>query len=75
MNLYLISQTANQDYDTYDSAVVATTTEDKARHIVPGGGNFGESYNCWCNSPNEVSIKLIGQASPDVVEGVVCSSF
>jgi hypothetical protein len=35
MNLYLISQNANDDYDTYDSAVVAAKSESDARTINP----------------------------------------
>ena len=35
MKLYKISQTINDDYDTYDSAVVCAKDEDEARHIHP----------------------------------------
>jgi len=35
MNLYLISQTINNGYDTYDSAVVCAESEDEARKIHP----------------------------------------
>jgi hypothetical protein len=35
MNLYLISQDADDNYDTYDSAVVAAKSEDDARTINP----------------------------------------
>lgn len=35
MNLYLISQDVNNDYDTYDSAVVAASNEEDARNIHP----------------------------------------
>lgn len=34
MNLYLISQDVNNDYDTYDSAVVAAESEEEARGIT-----------------------------------------
>jgi len=37
MNLYLISQDLNNNYDTYDSAVVAAKSEDDARKIHPTG--------------------------------------
>lgn len=33
--LYLISQSVNEGYDTYDSAVVCAATEDDAKHIHP----------------------------------------
>jgi len=35
MNLYLITQDENTDYDTFDSAVVAASCEDDARLIHP----------------------------------------
>lgn len=39
MNLYLISQSANLGYDTYDCAVVAAETEDIARSIHPASAD------------------------------------
>lgn len=35
LNLYLISQTVNDDYDTFDSAVVAARDEEDAKSIHP----------------------------------------
>jgi hypothetical protein len=40
MNLYLISQDVNEDYDTYDSAVVVAESEDAAQHIHPQSSNI-----------------------------------
>ena len=37
MNLYLISQDSNRDYDTYDSAVVAAVNEKDASVMHPYG--------------------------------------
>jgi len=37
MKLWLISQDVNNDYDTYDCAVVAAVDEDAARHTHPRG--------------------------------------
>jgi inorganic pyrophosphatase/exopolyphosphatase len=37
MNIYLISQTENEDYDTYNSAVVYAPDEDTARNLHPSG--------------------------------------
>ena len=36
MKLWLISQSENNGYDTYDSAVVAAETEEEARVMYPG---------------------------------------
>lgn len=40
MKLYLISQNVNNNYDTYDSAVVAANSEDEARAMYPGGDEY-----------------------------------
>jgi hypothetical protein len=37
MNLYLVSQTINNDYDTYDSMIVAAEDEHQARRTCPSG--------------------------------------
>lgn len=83
MNLYLLSQDKNNDYDTYDSAVVAAESEDDARKIHPseyrqdwdGSENYGGyPVNDWTASAN-VAVKLIGVAAEGIERGVVCSSF
>lgn len=40
MNLYLLSQTVNNDYDTFDSCVVCADNEDDARMINPNSKHF-----------------------------------
>ena len=80
MKLYLISQDENHDYDTHDSAVVCAPDEDTARHMDPGGQNgaqaeFDDEWSSWCSSADKVTVKLIGDAAPDLPIGVVCSSF
>ena len=49
LNLYLISQTINNDYDTYDSAVVAAASEEEARIIYPStwGNDIRWSGSKW----------------------------
>ncbi len=42
MKLWLISQDVNNNWDTYDSAVVAAETEEEARNIYPDN---------WDNNP------------------------
>lgn len=80
MKLWLISQTARSDYDTYDSAVVAAETEDEARQINPDGewpkeGEFRWEWGSWCRTPAEVTVKHIGDAAEGVERGVVLASF
>jgi hypothetical protein len=87
MNLWLISQTVNDGYDTYDSAVVCAGSVDDAQLIHPNGserwvekkgwvhakGHNGSGYG-W-TTPENVKVVHIGSADCDVPEGVVCSSF
>jgi hypothetical protein len=79
VNLYLISQSENSDYDTYDSAVVAAETEELARNTRPNGEinrpseNWPTDYS-W-TSPENVRVELIGKAKEGTEVGVICFSF
>jgi hypothetical protein len=84
MKLFLISQSENNDYDTYDSAVVAAPDEDTARKMHPYRGTepplkweklLGE-YSDWA-APENVSVKCIGETRDDADERprVICASF
>jgi hypothetical protein len=88
MNLYLISQTENNGYDTYDSAVVCAETEEEARNIDPASdfrSRFLNDLNItmkwvkddwsWASSPDKVDVKYLGVADPSIPKGVVCASF
>lgn len=68
MNLYLLSQDVNNDYDTYDSAVVCAKSEKDARLIEVG------SLATWC-APEHVVVRYLGAAADDVEEGLVLGSF
>ena len=72
-NLYLISQDENNDYDTWDAAVVVADSEAEAKLMHPSGDKVYRPLETWC-SPEKVTVKLIGAAADDVV-GVVCASF
>ena len=84
LNLYLLTQDVNSDYDTYDSAVVAAKTEEEARMIHPAEfenpdrGNWlgieEENWSSWCDAEN-VTVLLIGTADKSIKKGVVISSF
>jgi hypothetical protein len=76
--LWHISQTENNNYDTYDSAVVIAPDEDAARLIHPGGTDlkdWGYKYGTWCSSPDKVSVRRIGTAEDGAAGDVVCASF
>lgn len=78
MNLYLISQKNNNDYDTFDSAVVCANSEYEASRIHPSYLKKdwnGEATDDWCFW-QDVSVEKIGVAGEDIVnKGVVLSSF
>jgi hypothetical protein len=79
MRLWLIEQSANDDWDTYDSAIVAAETEEAARQTHPsnGPGWTGEQdeFPTWAYSPSQVRVKQIGIGLPGTKAGVICASF
>lgn len=80
MNLYRISQTQNEGYDTYDQAVVAAETEEDAKNIIPSIDGWSPGWSRawdygWCTGPEHVTVQLIGVATDSVEAGVVVASF
>ena len=73
MKLYLISQNENDDYDTYDSAVVVAYNVADARRIHPSGEENRTSED-WTSFEN-VHVEYLGEAVPELERGVVCASF
>lgn len=81
MNLYLIYQSVNNDWDTYDSAVVLAETEEEARMThpqYPDGDGTGRSTDSWCAAA-DVQVTLLGLADDALVDTaksrVICASF
>lgn len=76
LNLYLLKQTENDEYDTYDSAVVVAETEDEARLIHPNPSRRRTSFGSktWVD-PEKVEVILLGEAIGSLKRGVVCSSY
>lgn len=78
LNLYFISQSERDDYDTYDSAIVAAKTPQEAKLIRPDHyqwDNIETKYPSWATDPKNVKVKLIGIATPKTKKGVVLASF
>lgn len=79
MNLYLISQTIQKGWDTYDSAVVAAPDEETARRIHPSGEKMlptePSQYGSWAHDPADVQAVLLGESKPAIEQGVVLASF
>jgi len=80
MNLYLLSQNENNNYDTFDSCVVCAENEYEARNIMPdfeSGKPFepSNSFGTWAFSIEGVEVELIGIAADTVNKGIVIASF
>lgn len=68
MNLYKISQDVNDDWDTFDSAVVVAESAEEAKKIIPahhGGYRENPDYEIsiydWAK-PEDVKVEFIGLA-------------
>lgn len=87
MNIYLISQDQNTDYDTYNNAVVVANNEDEAQHFnidaceIITDDEWKKDYSnkpwmSWCSSPEHVFVEYIGEYIGEETEPyIVCSSF
>lgn len=90
MKLWKIHQSENNDYDTYDSAVVVAETEDDAKLIHPSehlSWNFenmrwqysndqSEGYHGVWTTPDKIRVDYIGEASDELKAGeVIVASF
>ena len=79
MKLYLISQSENTGYDTYDSAIVAALNETTAKGIHPSGEQSywddNHGWAGWASRPEMVQAKYIGEAAPWIKQGVVLASY
>lgn len=77
MFLWHLSQSENDTYDTFDSAVVAAETEEEARLINPDcrRADWRKPAVKWCSSPDNVTVNLIGTAVEGTEEGIIIASF
>lgn len=81
MKLWLISQTENTGYDTYDAAIVAAETADDARKIHPLRPTAADAWtsrfmtDVWASSPDLVTAECIGEARTDMPAGLILASF
>ena len=83
MNIYLLRQDINRDWETYDSAIVSAENEDEARNIHPQLIVDKFTKDVWENSEyygwvrrdqiHLIKVKLIGKSF--VEKGLVLASF
>jgi hypothetical protein len=80
MKLWKISQTTNDDFETYDEAIVAAETEEDARRMHPGRGLYWsereqiEGRSDWV-PVKDVKVEYIGEAKPETIRQVIVASF
>lgn len=83
MKLYRISQSENNDYDTYDSAVVAAESAEDAIRIHPSSyekERWWEDeerlrWNGWAPRLVDVVAEYVGEAKEGMARGVIVASF
>lgn len=78
MKLFRIYQSRDGVPDTYDSAIVAAEDADAARRIHPDGRVWDENgwdYYSWVESPENVSVEMIGEARAYQEQGVILASL
>lgn len=76
MKLYHVCQNKNLDYDSYSDFVVCAESEEEARHTHPSWRKDAwASSNTWCESPDQVNVKYLGEACPSLKKGIICASF
>lgn len=90
MKLYKISQEVNNNFDTYDSAIVCAENEEEAKKICPdkfyklegdewvfrrGDGSIVDK-RCytWCDI-KYVTVEYIGEAKKELKKGIILASF
>lgn len=69
--LYLLTQTVNQNYDTYDSMVIAAKDEKQAIKISLKTGDTGE-YGTWAEA-KDITVECIGETNKKA--GLILASF
>ncbi len=74
LKLFLISQEENNEYDTYDSAIVVAESEEEAKTIHPSGYGGEDS---WTSNLDKIKVIELGYLTTKEFEkgDVVCSSF
>ena len=83
MNLYLVSQAVNNEYDTFSAFVMVAPDEETARNTNPYGSIIDweeqseNRHGSWCWSKDQVNVRFLGVADVSLHGGhpIICASF
>ena len=79
MNLYLLEQNINNNWDTYDSMIICAADPDEAVEMSYRGfiAKYKDNHHDWVmyNCKHHIEVTLIGKAIPTLGEGLVLASF
>ncbi len=77
MNIYLVSQDVNDDYDTYDAFVVCAKDEADARRVHELEAPDRQWRGSWVNEGevDKITVKLIGIAAEGIERGEILGSL
>ncbi len=81
MNIYKITQTENNGYDTYDSAIVVAKSGEEAKKMHPNGKDklpkeeSDYNYSSWVNDPKDVTAVKVGETTYYKKPKVLLASF
>ena len=78
MNIYLVSQTDIEGYDSFDAFVCYAMCEEDAANTLPSSSvRWDDNYKSWASSPSKVTVKYLGTctASNKSEAGVILASY
>ena len=79
MNLYLVSQDENNDYDTFDSFVCFAEDEESARKMHPCQNDYlnfiPDNFSDYWTSIDKVKVKFLSKVDDKVEACVILASF
>jgi hypothetical protein len=78
MNLYLIHQTINADYESYTAAIVVAEDRNEAKVMHPAGKGrkLDDNSDCtWVSNVNDVHCQYLGVAKESDKPGVIYAYY
>lgn len=75
MKIYLISQTVNKDWNTYDSFVVYAENEEDAKLVHPLNDINSNYAGSWVQRVEDIQVTYLGEAKDGAERGEILSSY